>query len=83
MCIRDRLETIKLELVPTSANKMDDALENHAATLALVAEENMNIPICNWWVVASLDEEFEENINTVSAQEVDEEDWIQLLIDYL
>ena len=43
----------------------------------------MNFPIYNRWVVAPLDEEFEENVNVVSAQEVDEEDWHQSLIDYL
>lgn len=43
----DRFNTIKLEHVPRSANKMADALANLAATLALGAEENMFIPIYN------------------------------------
>ena len=43
----------------------------------------MNVPVCNRWVVAPIDEEFEEDVNAVSAQEVDGEDWRQPLIDYL
>jgi len=53
---------------------MVDVLANLVATLALGAEKNMNVPICNRWVIAPLDEEFEEDINAVIAQEVDEED---------
>jgi len=37
----------------------------------------MNVSICNWWVVAPLDEELEKEVNVVSAQEVEEEDWHQ------
>ena len=59
------------------------ALANLTATLALGAEENMNGPICNRWVIAPIDEEFEEDVNAVNAQEVDGEDWRQPLIDYL
>ena len=64
-------ETVKLEHVPRSANKVVDALANLTATLALGAEENMNIPIYNRWVVAPIDEDFEEGVNVVSAHEVD------------
>ena len=62
---------------------MADALANLAATLALGAEESMNVPVCNRWVVAPLAEDSEEEVNAVSLQEVDEEDCRQLLIDYL
>ena len=62
---------------------MANALANLAVTLALGAEKNMNVPVCNRWVVAPLAEEFEEEINAVSAQELDEEDWRQPLIVYL
>jgi len=62
---------------------MADTLANLAATLALGAEESMNVPVCNRWVVAPLAEDSEEEVNAVSAQEVDEEDWRQPLIDYL
>jgi len=62
---------------------MADALANLTATLALRAKESMNIPVCNRWVVTPLVEEFDEEVNAVSAQEVKEEDWCQPLIDYL
>ena len=62
---------------------MANALVNLATTLALGVEKSMNIPVCNCWVVAPLVEEFEEEVNMVSAQEVEEEDWRQPLIDYL
>ena len=42
-----KLETIRLEHVPRSANKTADALANLAATWALGVEENMNVAICN------------------------------------
>ena len=41
----DKLETVKLEHVPRSANKMPDALTNVAATLALGAEESITISV--------------------------------------
>ena len=47
---------------------MADALANLVATLALGADESINVPVCNWWVVALLDEELEEEVNAVSAQ---------------
>ena len=78
----DKLETMKLQHVPRSANKMADTLVNLVATLALGVEESMNVPVYQW-VVAPLVEEFEEEVNVVSAQEVEEEDWRQPLIDYL
>jgi len=74
---------VKLEHVPKSANKMAYALANLTATLALGAEENMNGPICNRWVIAPIDEEFGEDVNVVSAQGVDGEDWRQPLVHYL
>jgi len=69
-----KLEIVKLEHVPRSANKVADALVNMAATLALGTEENMNVPIYNRWVIAPIDEEFEKDVNAVSAQVVDRED---------
>jgi len=56
----NKLETIKLQHVPRSANKMADALANLTAILALGAEESMNVPVCNLWVIAPLVEELEE-----------------------
>ncbi|XP_057249308.1 uncharacterized protein LOC130590775 [Beta vulgaris subsp. vulgaris] len=43
----DKLDTVKLEHVPRSANKMADALAGLAATLALGAEEKCMYPFAN------------------------------------
>ena len=56
----NKLKIVRLEHVLGRANKMVDALVNLAATLALGAEENMNVLVCNRWVIAPLDEEFKE-----------------------
>jgi len=55
--ILDRLDTVKLQHIPSSPNKMVDALENLAATLALEAKEDMTIPVCDTWVVTPSEEE--------------------------
>ena len=76
------LDIIKLEHVP-SANKMADALTSLAATLALGAEEEMNISICSHWVIPPDEEDLEGDVNVIYAVETDEEDWHQRIIDYL
>ena len=43
----NKLDIVKLEHVPMSANKMADALASLAATLALGAEEGMTAPVCS------------------------------------
>jgi len=42
----DKLETVKLEHVLKSANKMANTFANLAATLALGLEESITISIC-------------------------------------
>ena len=56
--ILDRLDTVKLQHIPSSPNKMVDALENLAATLALGLKEDMIIPVCGMWAVTPSAEEF-------------------------
>ncbi|XP_074318681.1 uncharacterized protein LOC141655504 [Silene latifolia] len=71
----NQLDDIHVGHVPRSANKLADALANLAATLALGAEESMNVPVCNRWVVSSL--EGEENVDTTNmiyVYTVDEDD---------
>ena len=79
----DKLETIKLEHVPRSANKMVDALANLAATLALRVEESITISVYAQCVITPLVDGGVEEVKTVSIYEIDEEDWHQPLIDYL
>ncbi|XP_074290174.1 uncharacterized protein LOC141616909 [Silene latifolia] len=80
----NQLEDIHVGHVPRSANKLADALANLAATLALGAEESMQVPVCNRWVVSLLEEE--ENVDTtnmICVYTVDEDDWRQPIIDFL
>ncbi|XP_074266910.1 uncharacterized protein LOC141590203 [Silene latifolia] len=75
----NQLDDIHVGHVPRSANKLADALANLAATLALGAEESMKVPICNRWVVSSL--EGEENVDTtnmICVYTVDEDDQVNL-----
>ncbi|XP_074266119.1 uncharacterized protein LOC141588585 [Silene latifolia] len=70
----NQLDDIHVGHVPRSANKLADALANLAATLAW-GEESMKVPICNRWVVSSL--EGEENVDTtnmICVYTVDEDD---------
>jgi len=41
----DRLETVKLEHVPTGVNKVVDALAKLVATLELGAKENIKVSV--------------------------------------
>ena len=79
----DKLETVKLEHAPRSANKMANTLANLAATLALGAEESIRILICYQWVVTPPEDGDIEEVKTISIYEINEEHWHQLLIDYL
>ena len=71
----NKLETVKLEHVPRSANKMADALASLAATLALRAEGEMTITVCSRWVVPPNDEDSEKDVNMICVLETDAEDW--------
>jgi len=62
---------------------MADALASLAATLALGAKEDMTILVCSSWVVPPDDEDSKEDVNAICAHKIDEEDWSQLIIEYL
>ncbi|XP_074304558.1 uncharacterized protein LOC141639296 [Silene latifolia] len=80
----NQLEDIHVGHVPRSANKLADALANLAATLALGAEESMQVPVCNRWVVSLLEGEKNVDItNMICVYTVDEDDWRQPIIDFL
>ena len=72
----NKLETVKLERAPRSANKMADTFENLAATLALGIEESIIILVCGQWVVTTL-EDGDEKAQTISVYEIDEGNWHQ------
>ena len=70
----DKLETVKLEHLPRSANKMLDVLANLAATLAPRPEESVTMSVCGQWVVTSSEDGNEVEVNTISICEIDKED---------
>ena len=65
--ILDKLDTIKLQHILRSANKMADALANVTTTLALRAEEDMMILVCEKWVVTASEDEFIQKVNAISV----------------
>jgi len=62
---------------------MADSLANLVAILALVAKESITILVCGQLVATPPENGEVEEVKTVSIYEIDEEDWGQLLIDYL
>uniref|UniRef100_A0A803NF49 Uncharacterized protein n=1 Tax=Chenopodium quinoa TaxID=63459 RepID=A0A803NF49_CHEQI len=85
--ILDKFDTVRLNHVPRSANKMAYMLAGLAATLALGAEETMYVPVCNRWVVAPKEYEVEDEevkeVDMITVFQIDKEDWRQPIIDYL
>jgi len=72
--LRDRMDIVKLEHVPRSANKTADALASLIATLLLRAEEGMTVLVYSHWILLPDDEDSEENGNTISVFETNAED---------
>ena len=72
--ILDRLDIVKLQHIPMSANKMADMLANLATTLALGTEEDMTIPVYAKWVVAPMEDAYVQEVSVVSVYEVEKED---------
>jgi len=60
----DKPETVKLEHVPRSANKMADVLVNLAATFALGIDESIAILVCGQWVVTPPVDEGAKEVKT-------------------
>ena len=69
----DKLYIVKLEHMPSSANKMADTFTSLAATFTLGVEEDMTIPICRCWVVLPNNEDSEEDTNVIYVLKIDEE----------
>jgi len=79
----NKLDMVKLEHVPRTANKMADALVSLTATLALGAEGEMTIPVYSHYVVPPDDEDSEEDVNMICVLETDSENWRNPIIEYL
>ncbi|KAK4389720.1 Transposon Tf2-12 polyprotein [Sesamum angolense] len=82
------LGDVELEHLSRKDNKQADAFVKLALTLSMTDKE-ARIPICKSWVIPPIfsddeDDMFQEEENHVmEVFEVEEEDWRQLLIDYL
>ncbi|KAG9453432.1 hypothetical protein H6P81_006336 [Aristolochia fimbriata] len=79
-----KISNVTLGHVPRASNSQADALAGIAASLAQFEARPEQIPICERWVVPTL-EKFseEEEINLVSVYAIEEEDWRQQFLDYL
>ena len=62
---------------------MADALTNLAASLTLLKDETIHVPLCHKGVLPQLPILQQEEVNATSVFTIDSEDWRQLLIDYL
>ncbi|KAG9447595.1 hypothetical protein H6P81_013723 [Aristolochia fimbriata] len=80
----EKIPNVTLGHVPRASNSQADALAGIAASLAQFDTRPERIPICERWVVPTL-EKFseEEEINLVSVYAIEEEDWRQQFLDYL
>ncbi|XP_057779963.1 uncharacterized protein LOC130998564 [Salvia miltiorrhiza] len=79
------LGDVEIEHIPRNENKQADALAKLASTIAMVSGETQ-IPVCERWVIPPIfEEEKDEEIEShlVEVFEIEEEDWHQLLVDYL
>ncbi|KAG9444850.1 hypothetical protein H6P81_016190 [Aristolochia fimbriata] len=79
-----RFGSVIKQIIGTSSNSQADALAGIAASLAQFEARPEQIPICERWVVPTL-EKFseEEETNLVSVYAIEEEDWRQQFLDYL
>ena len=76
------LNTIKLEHVPKSANKMANAVASLVATLVL-RQKKAWMSLCTSGGLLPPYEDFEEDVNVISDWKIDEEYWCQPLIGHL
>src|SRR5262249_53204822 len=76
----NRLNSVRIEHVPRTANKIADALANLAATLALLPKERLNVPVSSQWVVTPSEDQEDIEVRIVSVSQIDKEDWRQPII---
>ncbi|KAK4404436.1 hypothetical protein Sango_0812200 [Sesamum angolense] len=65
-------ESVTLNHITRKKNRMTDVLANLATTLTLSEGETTNIPMCNRWVLPSLDTSDHENSNAITVATNDE-----------
>ncbi|KAG5523771.1 hypothetical protein RHGRI_030682 [Rhododendron griersonianum] len=62
---------------------MADALANLATTLARQEGENVNVHVCEQWILPQLLDCRLEEANAITILPIEDNDWRQPLIDYL
>ncbi|KAG9442227.1 hypothetical protein H6P81_018081 [Aristolochia fimbriata] len=82
--LQQKIPNVTLGHVPRANNSQANALAGIAASLAQFDARPERIPVCERWVVPTL-EKFsrEKEINLVSVYAIEEEDWRQQFLDYL
>ncbi|KAL0406166.1 UNVERIFIED_CONTAM: hypothetical protein Slati_3930500 [Sesamum latifolium] len=65
-------ESVTLNHIPRKENRMADALANLATTLALSEGETTNIPVCNRWILPSLDTSDHKGSNAITIATTNE-----------
>ena len=81
--LMEKFERISLVHIPRKENQMAYALANLAASLTLLKDETVHVPLSHKWVLPPLPILQQEEVNTTSVFTIDNKDWRQPLIDYL
>ena len=71
--LMEKFKRISLVHIPQKENQMVDALANLAASLALLKDETVHVPLCHRWVLPPLPILQEEEVNTTSVFIIDSE----------
>ena len=81
--LMEKFERISLVHIPPKENQMVDALANLAASLTMLKDETVHVPLSHKWVLPPLPILQQQEVNTTSIFTIDNKDWRQPLIDYL
>ncbi|KAL0290356.1 UNVERIFIED_CONTAM: hypothetical protein Sangu_2576900 [Sesamum angustifolium] len=76
-------ESVTLNHIPRNENRMVNALVNLATSLAPSKGEMTNIPVCNRWVIPSVDPFDHEDFNAITIVTTNEKDWRTPPVEYL
>ena len=71
----EKFERISLVYIPQKENQMAHAIANLAASLTLLKDETIHVPLCHRWVLPQLPILQQEEVNTTSIFTIDNEDW--------
>ncbi|KAL6347644.1 hypothetical protein AAG906_026172 [Vitis piasezkii] len=72
--LMEKFKRISLVHIPQKENQMEDALANLAASLTLLKDETVHIPLFHRWVLPPLSILQQEEVNTTSVFTIDSED---------